>query len=73
MSVIPGLLLTKQRAQGRVFVHPLLLVHLGPIFHHLWSIAYAFLLLTSHVVLVRQGIRENNSTPSACTLLGLGA
>lgn len=32
MSVIPGLLLTKEGAQGRVFVHPLLLVHLGPIF-----------------------------------------
>lgn len=31
MSVIPGLLLTKG-AQGRVFVHPLVLVHLGPLF-----------------------------------------
>ena len=32
MSVIPGLLLTKEGVQGRVFVRPLLLVHLGPIF-----------------------------------------
>lgn len=32
MSVIPGLLLTKEGAQGRAFVHPLLLVHLGPLF-----------------------------------------
>lgn len=32
MSVIPGLVLTKDGVQDRVFVHPLLLVHLGPLF-----------------------------------------
>lgn len=32
MSVIPGLLLTKEGVQDRVFVHPLLLVHQGPLF-----------------------------------------
>lgn len=37
------------------------------------SIAYVVLFLTSHVVLVGQGVRGNNTAPSACTLLGLGA
>lgn len=32
MFVIPGLLLTKEGAQGWVFVHPFLLIHLGPLF-----------------------------------------
>ena len=45
----------------------------GPSIHQLWSRASAFLLLPSHVVLVRQGVRGNNAAPSACTPLGLGA
>ena len=45
----------------------------GPSIHQLWSRAYAFLLLPSHIVLVRQGVRGNNAAPSACTPLGLGA
>lgn len=32
MFVVPGLLLTKRGAQGRVSVHPFLLIHLGPLF-----------------------------------------
>lgn len=45
----------------------------GPSIHYLLSIAYAGLLSTSHMVLVRQGVRGNNTAPPACTLLGLGA
>lgn len=49
MSVTPGLLLTKDRAWDRVFVHPspATLGPSGPYIHQLLSTAYAFLLLTS--------------------------
>lgn len=56
-----------------MFVHPLSPDPSGPFMHYLLSIAYAVLLLTSHMILVRQGVRGKNTGPPACTLLGLGA
>lgn len=62
--VIPGLLLA-ERAQGGVFVHPPILVHLGR----------KFIISPADLPCLGQAgrKRKHNTTSSACTLLGLGA
>ena len=71
MSVIPGLLLIGEGHRvGYLFIP--FFRSLWALYHQLWSRAYAFLLLPSHAVSVRQWVRGNNAAPSAWTPLGLG-
>lgn len=70
MSVIPGLLLTKEGAQGGCLFMPFFWSIWALFTHHPEPLA--FLLLPSHIVLVRQGARGNHAALSACTLLEPG-
>lgn len=71
MSVIPGLLLIKEGAQGRVLFTPfswsVWALYSSPVVHSL-----CFSPFDLPCGLGQAGVKENNSAPSACTLLGLG-